>query len=203
MSASKKKNVPNVTTVGLDCALSSTGVAILQGSKLVKAGRILTTKKRDGNHTQRNRIIMRKCFKVFDMMKPDLVAIEDYAFSQNSQADAALKELGGAMRMRLFEEQIPFVLVGIGQLKKYATGNGSPGVKKSQVAAAVEKFWGFTHSSSDPVDAFVLAQVARALACRGAMDWALTSYQKAVIKKLMKSNNPHGNLDLITWELRE
>lgn len=195
-------NIPDVTSIGFDVSLTSTGVAIWRHKHLIKSGLIKTRKKDFTHQMQRLTTVASKIIKVVHAVEPDIVCIEDYAFSQNSKADALLKQLGGIIRHQLYIREVPFVLVGIGQLKKYATGNGSPKTKKTAVAEAVKQRWGFTARTLDETDAFVLAQIGRALVAQGALDWSLTHYQKSVIQTIIKHNNANGNLDLQTWELR-
>lgn len=194
--------MPNVTTVGFDVSLTSTGVAIWRHRKLVTTG-LIKTRSKQHDHLQRYKYILDRIVRVIELFDPDLVCIEDYAFSQHSSSDAVLKELGGTIRMKLFEMEQPFVLVGIGQLKKYATGNGSPKTKKDAVVEAVAERWGHRFRTFDETDAFILAQVARVLAAQGGLDWSLTRKQKEVIRTIIKKNNVRGNLDLQKWKLRE
>lgn len=129
-----------------------------------------------------------------------LAAIEGYAYSGNGHA-MDIGELGGVVRLKLREWGVPFVVVGVSQLKKFATGNGSadkvqmgetardnfdqdflkaapktlPKVKGKTVA------WGSqdSHWRNDEVDAYFLANFAALYA--GQWDIEPTVFQREVI----------------------
>lgn len=67
---------------------------------------------------------------------PDLIIVEGYVpASPNRWSLIRLGELGGVVRLRLFELTIPFVEVPPKSVKLFATGNGNAG-KPMMIAAA-------------------------------------------------------------------
>lgn len=66
---------------------------------------------------------------------PDLIIVEGYAPSPFPWSMIRLGELGGVVRLRLFEMDIPFVEIPPKSVKLFATGNGNAG-KPAMIAAA-------------------------------------------------------------------
>ncbi len=82
----------------------------------------------------------------------DVAVLEGYSFGQargTSQRHSA-GELGGIVRVALFEAGIPVVEVAPASLKKYATGKGNA-PKEAVLAAAIRRlgFEGHDHNESD------------------------------------------------------
>ena len=109
--------------VALDLSLASTGVATSEGT----LASIKTTRKPHIYTKGPARLCFIRNAVMAHVLLPepaDLVLVEDYAFSRVNQAHA-VGELGGVIRLALYEAgKFPVVLVGVGQLKKYALGKG-------------------------------------------------------------------------------
>lgn len=90
-----------------------------------------------------------------------VIIVEGYSFgSKNSQAHAT-GELGGVVRLSLYEASIPFIEVPPTCLKKFATGKGN--ASKNEVISAMSAKTGIVWSGSsadDMCDAFVLREMA-------------------------------------------
>lgn len=91
---------------------------------------------------------------------PRLVLVEGYSLGSPGRLSLVrLGELGGVLRLRLFELDIPYVEIPPTQLKRYATGNGQAG-KEAMIAAAVAL--GAEPRNDDEADAFLLRHLGRA-----------------------------------------
>lgn len=90
---------------------------------------------------------------------PDLVVIEGYAFGMKYNREA-LAEVGGVVRLAIFDFGIPFVEVPPQTLKKYATGSGK--AHKDEVIAAAVKRSGVDIKKNDEADAWWLYQMGAA-----------------------------------------
>lgn len=86
-------------------------------------------------------------------LKPDVVAFENYAFSQVNAAHK-VGEFGGVMRLVCHDVKIPFVLVSAGTIKKFATGNGA--AKKPEMVSAMTHKLGRQLKTEDEADALAL-----------------------------------------------
>ncbi len=161
--------------VGLDPSFSGFGVAILENGKLF-------TKTITSNKTGAQRLIeIREAVRYY-VLYSNLVCIEDFAFSRQNQAHH-LGGLGWIIRVMMHEENIPFVVVGTSQVKKFATGKGN--AKKPEVMLAVYKRWGREFTSDNEADAFVLMKIAETLV---AGDWnQLPKFQQQVIQEILNA----------------
>lgn len=90
---------------------------------------------------------------------PDLVVLEGYDFGTRHGAHHA-GELGGIVRVDLWEHGIPYVVVSPAELKKYATGRGN--ASKHDVSQAAAHRFGRTFKTDDEADARWLLDMALA-----------------------------------------
>ena len=72
-------------------------------------------------------------YDVITELEPDLVAIEDYAYAAGQGAHQ-LGELGGLLRLTLWNYLLPFKVYAPGTIKKHATGKGN--ASKAQMLEA-------------------------------------------------------------------
>lgn len=139
------------TVVGLDLSLTSTGYACGDDRCLV------TTKAKGAERL--DAISAGVLSRVSALVNP-VVVIEGYSFaSRNSQAHA-IGELGGCVRMRLWQAGIPYVEVPPTCRAKFATGKGNAG--KGEVLSAVSARTGIVWSgggADDLCDAFLLEEM--------------------------------------------
>lgn len=139
------------TVIGLDLSLTSTGYSCGDDRCL------LTTKAKGAQRL--DEISFAVLSKALDLTDP-VVVIEGYSFaSRNSQAHA-IGELGGCVRMRLWQANIPYVEVPPTCRAKFATGKGNAG--KGEVLSAVSARTGIVWSgggADDLCDAFLLEEM--------------------------------------------
>lgn len=108
----------------------------------------------------------------------DIVAIEGFGFA--SQSGFLLGGIGWGMRMDLYARGIDYHEIAPAALKKFASGKGN--TKKDQLGIDIFKRWGFEHESDNVRDAYVLAQIARALH----EQVKLTVFQQEVLDTIRK-----------------
>lgn len=115
---------------------------------------------------------------VSSLLEPDdIVCIEDFAFAQANQM-ALLGGIGWGLRMMMRRREIKFHVVGTGQLKNFTGEKGN--CSKEALIIPILKLWNFQDSSDNVRDAFVLAQICRAMY----KPPKLYKYQEDVLKKL-------------------
>jgi Holliday junction resolvasome RuvABC endonuclease subunit len=168
--------------MGLDLSLTSTGYSINQETGIISI-------KEKG--AERLSIISNKIIDLVIDNSVDVVIIESYSFaSRNSQAHS-IGELGGAVRMRLWECGTPFIDVPPTCRAKFATGKGNAG--KSEVISAISAKTNIVWSGSgadDRCDAWVLEQMGLAQMGKSLYDWtkvqlsALESIDWGVMKEI-------------------
>lgn len=164
--------------MGLDLSFRGTGLVVVRGTpgavpKVVRH-RHLRTEGFPNNQELRHAIsglrpsgayrgdneecveyIRRSIRKAFLKTNPDIVIIEDYAYSKFSRALTVLHEVGGVVKNQLFRLDAVWTVQGTQQNKLYATGTGNAD-KTAMLIAAKEHWPGCTNS--DLADAYWLAR---------------------------------------------
>jgi Holliday junction resolvasome RuvABC endonuclease subunit len=112
----------------------------------------------------------------------DLVAIEDYFFSEKYGNASELGELHGVIKVGLYEADRRFIKVPPIYLKRYATGDSK--AKKDQIMLAAYKRWGVDFATNHECDAFVLAKIGAAVI---GYRKGLIKDQKDIIAKLLNT----------------
>lgn len=112
-----------------------------------------------------------------------LVLIEGYAFGAKGSAGISLGELGGIIRLSLYESAIPYIEIPPTQLKKFITGKG--GAVKDIVLKEVFKRYGFDTDDNNVADAYSLMQLGRAIT--NTQEGALLAHQKEVVTDVVRT----------------
>jgi crossover junction endodeoxyribonuclease RuvC len=138
-----------IDALGLDLSLTATGYASAKATGVFK---VRTTG-------------MRRLAEIRETMLDlaldvDVVAIEEYAFSRADAYAHELGELGGIVRLTLWQRRIPYVDIPPASLKRFATGKGN--ASKDEVLAAAIRRFEFEGSNNNEADAWILRQMALA-----------------------------------------
>lgn len=151
------------TIVGLDMSLTSTGISS-GGSRHA----IRTNTKGPERLSNISLMVM----DVLLELENPAVMIEGYSFaSRNSQAHA-IGELGGVMRLCLWNTRIPYVEIPPTSRAKFATGKGN--AAKGEVMSAVSARTGIVWSGAgadDICDAFILEEMGLTALGAPRFDW--------------------------------
>lgn len=138
--------------VGIDLALSSTGVAR-------SSGRLETVFSRGAGYARHWSVAV-AIDAVLAVDNPDLVALEDYApHGAGLNALIRVAEVGGIIRTLLERRHYPTALIRPSTLKAFATGRGNA-PKADVFNAALEA--GAKPTNTDEADAYWLARMGRA-----------------------------------------
>lgn len=149
--------------VGIDPSYSGTGVAVLD-----KEGQVLVCTKivaqKDGSDLTRALGVRAQVFETIitcgAQFDTPCVAIENY--SLNSKFGLAMAvTLGTALRLGCIDRGWHYTEPTPQSVKAFALMPGKK-TKKQKPVKEAERLWGFKHRSNDVVDAYVLAQMARA-----------------------------------------
>lgn len=148
---------------GIDLSLTSTGICIDGSSQIISLNL---------RGAERLSTIAHKIIDICITNNVGLVVIEGYSYaSQNSRAHS-IGELGGCVRMLLWENNIPFVDVPPSIRAKFASGKGNS--SKAIVIESVKKITGISFDgkgADDCCDAFVLEQIGLAKLGKQMYDW--------------------------------
>lgn len=149
--------------IGLDLSLTCSGVALTDGST-----RSIRPHCGPDHPARRLNEIIGRLDGCLRHGHPTIAIIEGYNPGGHQGFTACrLGELGGAVRLRLFELGIAYFEVAPAQLKKYATGNG--GASKDEMVAAAEAAGG-RPANHDEADAWWLRHMGVAVVTRHADD---------------------------------
>lgn len=132
--------------LGLDLSLTSTGVALPDGTVA-----LLSSRHRGVERLADLQDAIKRVAAV------DLVVIEGYSMGGqrgSSGVAQALGELGGVVRLALFDMGVPFAEVPPSTLKKFACGKGN--ANKNEMLLAAAQRLGYSGSSNDGADALWL-----------------------------------------------
>jgi crossover junction endodeoxyribonuclease RuvC len=116
-------------------------------------------------------------YTTMSLIKPgDIVCIEGFGYA--SQSGFLLGGIGWGIRLELYRQGIDYWEVSPNGLKKFSGAGGT--AKKPEVAVETYKRWGFQCKSDNVIDAYVLAQIARAMH----EDIKITKFQQEVINAI-------------------
>ncbi len=143
--------------IGIDPSLTSTGIVsvnefgIILTSEAVKS-KLFGVKRLSDIKEQ----MIPKVRYDADEGEETMVFIEGYSYGSLNNREI-LGELGGMIRLMLFEQEIPFIDVAPTSLKKFVTGKGN--ADKIAMALGIQKTWGKDFETTDQADAFALCQL--------------------------------------------
>jgi crossover junction endodeoxyribonuclease RuvC len=160
--------------VGIDPS-TKTGLVILENNKVHTAIEITPQEERDPH-----RFIEIARTVLSYITEDDVICIEGFSYSSRGAAVSVQYGIGWILRYELLQAGFSYYEVPPSSVKKFATGKGN--AKKDEMVLPIYKRWGFEHSSDNVRDAFVLAQMARAL--REQVE--LTKFQQEALNKISK-----------------
>lgn len=146
--------------LGIDMATTFGAVVLRDAAPLYVASTTLT-----GANAQRLITLFDWMGKVF-AFNPDFVVMEGYAFMRSGQGSFTLAEYGGIVRFMCAVADIPYLVVAPQSLKKFAgVSKGKLGRAKSKIAMkdAVRERYGINVRDDNQADAYILAQIGRAI----------------------------------------
>ncbi len=168
--------------MGVDTS-TKTGYVILDDKgDVVNVG--VLSHKPQSNRFARFAHYTREVSELVDAYGVDLVIIEGYSFAGKFN-NSLQYELGACIRMRLYQEEIPFIEVPPTSLKKFVTGKGN--AKKDLMLLNVYKRWEFDTEDDNEADAYGLAQFGRAILGH---DTGVPSVNFTALEKVINSLMP-------------
>lgn len=141
----------SINLLGLDLSLTSTGYSGggVQG--------VISSKEKG---VVRLRGISQEIARLISEFKIDVVIVEGYSFASRSGQAFSIGELGGVVRLCLYELGIPYVEVPPTCRAKFATGRGN--ASKNEVISAVSARTGIVWENpgaDDRCDAWILEEM--------------------------------------------
>jgi Holliday junction resolvasome RuvABC endonuclease subunit len=150
---------------GLDLSLTSTGWSCGDDRGTVSFPKL---------RSEQRLVAVRDCLHdlIVEKFAKPVVVIEGYSFGSRNSQSHSIGELGGVIKVMLYENDIRFVIVPPTVRAKFATGKGN--ASKHEVVSAVSARTGIVWSgkgSDDMCDAFVLEEMGRVYFGAGRFDW--------------------------------
>lgn len=173
--------------LGLDLSLSSSGVVIISDDYKIQHQSTISVKQVG---VERLYFLESELLKILQdyIDKIELVAIESPAYRDTGKL-FDLGEWAGIVKLNLFKNTLPYILVAPLQLKKYVSGKGK-NKGKDVVLLDIYKNFGEEIRQDDIGDAYVLSRIAKDF-YHYQQDAYFNGfeYQKEVLKVIKKSWN--------------
>ena len=153
---------------GLDPSYTGTACVVIDADgNLVERVQICAPKKQFLSHAARLVYLREQILEFFVPHRPSLVAVEAYSHGSKFGREAA-GELGGLLRVGLWEIGINYANVAIPTLKAFVAGKGN--ADKAIMMREVFRKWNYEADNDNDCDAFGLAQIAMKL-CSPSETW--------------------------------
>lgn len=143
--------------VGLDLSLTSTGICVMDENGTILFEEVLNTPKKKIDGLERLKFIRESVSEAIKNYSVSIANIENYSFGSRGRATFSLGELGGVVRLLLFDLGVTIIETSPSQLKKFATGRGNS--DKLDVVMSIEKNYGIKYLDDNAADAFILAKM--------------------------------------------
>jgi crossover junction endodeoxyribonuclease RuvC len=140
---------------GIDPSLQKTGLVIMESDGTIICEKLITPKKLKG--VERLQFIRNELLSNLKKYHVTVVSIESYSFSSRGRAMFNLGELGGVIRLALFDNQFPYFDVSPSSLKSFIAENGL--ADKEMMRKAVLRKYKLDISEDNICDAFSLARM--------------------------------------------
>lgn len=170
---------------GIDPSLSSTGIVCVdEDGKAMETTIFSFALEPNHKHLQRMASHFRKLYVMDDI---GAFGVEGYSFASKGNTMTKLVELGTIIRYTASMLKKPTYIIAPQSIKKFVAGKT---FKKDEMRLEVYKRWGFEDKSNDIVDAFAIAQYARAIHNHLLkVDQKLTTFQKQAVESWAKKKN--------------
>lgn len=150
--------------LALDLSATTWGWAAHTGEPSPMVGQV----ELDGNGVRRMAQARDMVRVLLDRFQPEVVVVEGYSFGSKGQAVVTLGEVGGVVRLELFDRAVAWTELSPSTRMKLATGKGQAS-KEAVLAEAIRRL-GYQGSSLDEADAlWLLEAVRQAYALPGAV----------------------------------
>lgn len=167
-----------------DLSLQASGWAVGDGGAVKQFGLI------EGKFNDVPRLIhnRNRVMDKVDEVQPDLVVMEDLAFSRNMSFAKEIAGMAYMIRAELVTEKIPYIVVGPTQLKKFIVGvGGGKKIKVTKDLILLNVFKRFGHDLTDHniADAVGLCYLGMALVG----DWKPTFAPQVMVAQAVRVKN--------------
>jgi crossover junction endodeoxyribonuclease RuvC len=177
MEERKRIHRKEYTILGLDLSLTSTGWCILDNDEILDV-EVIKCKDKAMKRLWYIKYIIDEVTVSLDF---DLVVVEGYSMGSRGGRVFSIGELGGIIKLLLYEEKLrtklKTVIIPPKSLKKFITGNGNAG--KELMLLKTYKKYGIEFTDNNKCDAFGLAKMGQAY-----LEGTNIEYEKEALKKV-------------------
>jgi crossover junction endodeoxyribonuclease RuvC len=162
--------------VGIDPSTKTGFVALDEHGNVLKAKELTGV----GSHDPKRMVTL--IDEIMDhLQQGDVIGIESPANHATGSYVGQMFGIAWGIRMALFRRGWIYKDITPSQVKKFATGKGN--TKKDEMVLPIYRKWGFEHRSDNVRDAFVLAQIIKAISNPAVLVPA--KYEAEVIEALL------------------
>ena len=180
-----------IKILALDLSTKATGCTFWEDGEFMSGGVLEVLS--EPNYFLRILELYHRIKSKIDKFNPDVIAIEDYAYSRHSASVTKLAELHGIVKKLVYDKGYrlgclsigsnkPLFLVPITSWKKFCLGKGN--LKKDQVMVKVLSKYGYEFDDNNIADSFCVGKFATSV-----MDYLdgqkFTKEETAVLKKFV------------------
>ena len=140
---------------GIDLSLRRTGFTIIDSNAKILHQEVFKTDKMRG--MQRLLFIKTRVIQKLKELKVTKVVLEGYSFGSKGAAIISLGELGGVVRMGIFENNYDYLDCSPSSLKAYTTGKGN--ADKDQMRVSVRSKYGIDYTDDNICDSYALCMM--------------------------------------------
>jgi crossover junction endodeoxyribonuclease RuvC len=163
-----------LTIIGLDLSLTQTGYCILQDDEIIDKGVIKINRIKG---MERLALIKKEIMLFIMRYELDVVVLEGYSMGSRFGKAFSIGELGGIIKLMLFNKEIKTILVPPTTLKKFVTGKGNA-PKDMMMMKALSKY-NIEFTNNNECDAYCLAKLGEAY-----LNGTRIKYEKEAIQKV-------------------
>lgn len=149
------KNKKPLIIAGLDLSLTRSGFTILDENSKVLHQEFLNTKEMRG--MQRLLFIKQRVLQKLKQFEVSQVMIEGYSFGSKGRSIVSLGELGGVIRVAMFENGFSYIDCSPNSLKAYTAGNGQ--ADKGMMQMAILTKYGINYEDDNVCDSYALCKM--------------------------------------------
>ena len=173
--------------LGLDQSANHSGYSIFDDGKLIKTGSILSSDKRGSCRLFHIKI---ELDYVLNDWLPAICVMEGYSFGSLGRARSVLWELGGVIKLLMYERDVPLYTVAPTALKKYICGSGCGFAPKEMVICEIYDQYDLQFEDDNEADAFVLGLIGHQINMRlqtGKFSSILPQHQYEVLTQILST----------------
>jgi len=171
--------------LGIDQSLNHTGLVLINTTEQSNQPITHTIIPSKLKGVERLSYIKKQLTAIIQVWAPiDVIILENYSFGAKGRAVFQIGELGGVIRVILYESGIPWYVAAPMTVKKFASGSGK-GDKQLMLKSVFTK-WKFDTNDHNLADAFAMAKIGEAILRKDEPTFVLAKYERECINRILQ-----------------